>query len=92
MVRVVVGKALHRFFPVLAAQDVEVEATTVSGAIRAVDAVAPGFSDYVLDERGRLRRHVALFVNDEAVIDRDTLADPIPPGGTLHVFQALSGG
>jgi sulfur-carrier protein len=92
MVQVVVANQLLRFFPGLVGRPLSVEAGTAAEAIRAVDAIAPGFSDYVLDERGALRRHVSLFVGEEMLIDRQALSDRIPPGGTLHVFQALSGG
>jgi hypothetical protein len=92
MIEVVVASQLHRFFPVLKDRTLSVEAKTVAEAIRAVNQLAPGFSDYVLDERGALRRHVAVFIGDEMVIDRKGLSDPVPDGGTLSVFQALSGG
>jgi molybdopterin synthase sulfur carrier subunit len=57
-----------------------------------VDALSPGFLDYVLDERGALRRHVSVFIGEDMVIDRDRLSDRVADGGTVFVFQALSGG
>ena len=92
MIQVVVASQLFRFFPVLKDRTLTVEATTAAEAIRAVNDIAPGFSDYVLDERGTLRRHVSVFVGEEMIIDRETLSDPVPEGGTVFVFQALSGG
>ena len=67
-------------------------AGSVADILQAVNDVAPGFTDYVLDERGALRRHVALSINDNVVIDRTTLSDRVPEGGTVYIFQALSGG
>jgi hypothetical protein len=92
MIEVVIASQLRRFFPMLKDQPLRVEAKTAAEAILAVNAFAPNFSDYVLDERGALRRHVAVFIGEEMVIDRQSLADPIPDGGTLFVLQALSGG
>jgi hypothetical protein len=31
-------------------------------------------------------------VNGEAVRDKITLAEPVPPDGEVYLFQALSGG
>ena len=67
-------------------------AGSVAEVLRAVDRIAPGFSDYILDEHGALRRHVNLCVNDTVIIDRKTLSDRVADGGTVYIFQALSGG
>jgi hypothetical protein len=47
---------------------------------------------YVLDEQGRLRRHMALFIDGRQIRDRVQLSDDVPPGGVVDVVQALSGG
>lgn len=83
---------LYRFFPVLRERKIEVPAGSVAEVLRAVDAIAPGFSNYVMDERGALRRHVRLSVNETIVIDRKTLSDQVPEDGVVYIFQALSGG
>mgnify|MGYP000076508812 CR=1 FL=1 len=83
---------LFRFFPALRNRTITVPPGSVAEVLRAVDAIAPGFTDYVLDERGALRRHVNLSVNDTVVVDRQTLADRVPEDGTVYIFQALSGG
>ncbi|OAI20210.1 hypothetical protein A1507_05285 [Methylomonas koyamae] len=83
---------LYRFFPVLENREIRVAAGSVADVLRAVDQLAPGFSDYVLDERGALRRHVYLSVNDTILVDRKTLSDRVPEDGTVYIFQALSGG
>ncbi|MBL9137148.1 MAG: MoaD/ThiS family protein [Opitutaceae bacterium] len=48
--------------------------------------------DYVFDEQGQLRRHMAIFIDGEPVLDRRGLADPVSPAGTIDIVQALSGG
>lgn len=83
---------LYRFFPDLEGLEIEVPAGSVAEAIRAIDSFTPGFSDYILDEHGALRRHVMVSVNDSILIDRATLSDRVAEGGTVYIFQALTGG
>jgi hypothetical protein len=52
----------------------------------------PGVRGYVLDEAGAVRKHVAVFVNDDLIGDRVHLTDGVADGDRVHVFQALSGG
>jgi sulfur-carrier protein len=47
---------------------------------------------YVLDDRGRLRQHMAVFIDGHQIADRDGLSDPVAAGATVDVVQALSGG
>lgn len=83
---------LYRFFPQLEGREIRVPAGSVKEALNAVDQIAPGFSDYLLDERGRVRPHVNLSIDNSLLVDRKTLSDQLPEGATLFVFQALSGG
>ncbi len=91
MPRVKIAPQLTRFFPGLAGL-VEVEAASVAEVVRAVDALAPGLADYVVDERGALRRHVNLFIGPEMVVDRAGLSDKVAASQTVTIAQALSGG
>lgn len=83
---------LYRFFPALENRAISVPAGSVAEVLHAIDGIAPGFIDYVLDEQGALRRHVILSINDTVVIDRKTLSDRVQESDTVYVFQALSGG
>ena len=47
---------------------------------------------YVLDEHGRIRQHMVIFIDGELVRDRDGLSDRVEPGTVIDVIQALSGG
>jgi molybdopterin synthase sulfur carrier subunit len=47
---------------------------------------------YVLDDQGRLRQHMAVFVNGSQICDRDNLSDQVPPDAVIDLVQALSGG
>lgn len=83
---------LYRFFPALAHMEISTKPGSVAEVLRQIDTLAPGFSDYVLDERGALRRHVKISINNTLVVDRKNLSDYVPEGATLYIFQALSGG
>ena len=47
---------------------------------------------YVLDEQGRVRQHMVVFVDGEMVRDRERLSDAVGPHSMIDVIQALSGG
>ena len=47
---------------------------------------------YVLDEQGRIRQHMVVFIDGELVVDRDGLSDPVRENAMVDVIQALSGG
>ena len=47
---------------------------------------------YVLDDQGRLRQHMAIFIDGAQMRDRDDLGEPVPPDSILDLVQALSGG
>lgn len=71
---------------------VDAPGATLRAALDHVFAQNPRLRGYLLDEHGRLRKHVTIFVNDIPVADRIALADPIAPEDEIFVFQALSGG
>lgn len=81
---------LQRFFPDL--REVEVEAATVGQLVRALDAMHPGLAAYLVDDRGALRPHVNVFVEDVLIRDRATLSDPLDTRSNVYILQALSGG
>ena len=57
-----------------------------------VFAEHPRLRSYILDDQGRARRHVAIYVNAIRIADRDHLTDLVGPDDEVFVFQALSGG
>ncbi len=52
----------------------------------------PRVRAYVLDDQGAVRRHVAIFINQGLIRDRDGLSDAVADGDRIFVMQALSGG
>ena len=81
---------LRRFFDLPDAHDVQ--AGTVSELVEMLDAAWPGLGFYVTDERGRLRKHVTIWIDGERVRDREELGDALGPDSEVHILQALSGG
>lgn len=81
---------LQRFFPALEA--CEVPGATVREVIDELERRHPGLAHYVVDENGRLRRHVNVFVGEEPVRDRANLSDALASDSRVFILQALSGG
>lgn len=92
MAKVELTAHLRTLFPQLARGSLEIEASTVAELVAELDRIAPGVAFYICDERGRLRRHVNIFVDGEMVIDRPKLSDRLGPQSQVFVAQALSGG
>ncbi len=64
------------------------EAPTVGELLRALEAARPALSGWILDERGRIRRHINVFVNGE----RGGEATPVAQEDRVDVLPAISGG
>jgi hypothetical protein len=76
----------------LSAPPTNVEAETVREALEQVFGQVPHLRSYVVDDQGRLRKHVVIFVDGQLIEDRDQLSDEVGPQSELLVMQALSGG
>lgn len=87
MPNVVFAPAIQRHVPTAPQA---VAASTVRIALEDVFAVQPALRDYILDEQGALRCHVAIFV-DGRKIEPQQLDDRIA-AAEIYVVQALSGG
>jgi sulfur carrier protein ThiS len=69
-----------------------VEGDSVGSVLDAYFSDHPGVRSYVLDDSGAIRKHVAVFHNDDLITDRINLTDAVADGDRLQIFQALSGG
>ncbi len=90
MAHVAFTRHLQRFFPELA--EGEVPGSTVRELVAQLDLRHPGLASYLVDETGRLRRHVNVFIGDEPIGDRVGLSDAVGPQAKVFILQALSGG
>lgn len=66
------------------------------GSLReALDAAllaAPELAHYIYDDQCAIRKHVAVFVNQQMLIKRSDLTQPLHAGDQVLVVQALTGG
>lgn len=74
------------------ASEVTVVGATLAEVISALDADHAGFAERVLDDDGRVRRFVNVYVGDEDVRFADGLATPTPAGSVVSVIPAVAGG
>ena len=65
---------------------------TLAGVLDALEAAAPGIRARVLDDDGKLRRFVNVYVDDEDVRFTDGLATPAPSGTKVSIIPAVAGG
>ena len=71
------------------APQVEASGTTLHALFDDLDRRYPGLRFRVVDEQGRLRANMRIFVNSHGVRD---LGHPLQPGDFVAVVLALSGG
>jgi len=90
MAYVAFTRHLQKFFPDLAEGDVP--GATVREVIDELERRHPGFASYIIDETGRMRRHVNIFVGEEPIHDRAHLSDALAANDRVFILQALSGG
>jgi molybdopterin converting factor small subunit len=64
------------------------QGATVLEVLRALEAAHPRLRGWILDDRGRIRRHVAVFVGGERVEDDA----PLEEGERMEILGAVSGG
>ncbi len=70
------------------ADRIGVQGATAGEAIKALEALQPKLRGWVLDERGHLREHVSLFVNDRSA----GLDQRLGESDELYIVHAISGG
>ena len=69
-----------------------VEGATLADALASLDAQYPGIGARVLDDEGRLRRFVNVYVNDDDVRFLEDLQTPTPDGASISIIPAVAGG
>lgn len=69
-------------------REVTIDGSSVGEVLRELERQHPRIEGWVLDEHGRVRRHVNVFVDGERVREDA----PVAPDATLHVLPSISGG
>jgi len=70
----------------------DVEGKTVRDVLEQYFAGNEQARSYVFDDQGRMRQHMAAFIDGRQVNDRDFLTDDVASDAVIDVVQALSGG
>ena len=65
---------------------------TLGEVIESLESAYPGIRTRLLDDDGRLRRFVNVYVGDEDVRFAEGLATPTPAGTSVSVIPAVAGG
>jgi sulfur-carrier protein len=71
---------------------VDVGGETVGDVLRALDEAHPGIGARILDDDGKIRRFVNVFVDDEDVRFASGLDTPVREGATVSIIPAVAGG
>jgi len=72
--------------------EVAVAGATVGEVLSALETAHPGFRERILDENGKLRRFVNVFVSDDDIRFLDGLSTKVPDGETVAIIPAVAGG
>ena len=73
-------------------EPIECTGDTVRAALNDALSRHEQLRGYVLDDQGRLRKHVAIFVDNEHRTGPDLMDSPVKATSEIYVMQALSGG
>jgi molybdopterin synthase sulfur carrier subunit len=75
------------------AAEVDVDgAVTLSAVIDQLEGDHPGLRTRLLDDDGKLRRFVNVYVNDDDVRFASGLDTPTPDGASVSIIPAVAGG
>src|SRR2546425_11293829 len=74
------------------ARDVTLDAATLGEALDGLVRAHPSLAERLRDERGRLRPHLALFVNEEDARLLGWEEAALREGDLVHLIPAVSGG
>ncbi|MER5651169.1 MULTISPECIES: MoaD/ThiS family protein [unclassified Streptosporangium] len=74
------------------AAEVNGEGETLRDVLQKLDADFPGIGARILDESGKIRRFVNVYVGDEDVRFVDNLDTATPSGVQVSIIPAVAGG
>lgn len=81
---------LRRYFPDL--QPTSVRGSSLYDIVTGLDEKFPGIRGYILDEQGRVRKHVAVAVDGDFVREKEAREITLGEQSNVMILQALSGG
>ncbi|GAA4569922.1 MoaD/ThiS family protein [Planotetraspora kaengkrachanensis] len=74
------------------AAEVSSDGGTLREVLQKLDADYPGIGGRILDETGKIRRFVNVYVGEEDVRFTEGLDTPTPGGSQISVIPAVAGG
>ena len=70
----------------------EANGRTLADVIADIDRRHPGFRGRVLDETGRLRSYVNIYIGEDDARSKGGMDAPVPDGSEVMVIPAMAGG
>jgi molybdopterin converting factor small subunit len=74
------------------AREVRLDAGTIREALAGLQRAHPSLTERLRDEHGKLRPHLALFINEDDARLLGWEDAPLRDGDIVHVIPAMSGG
>ncbi len=71
---------------------VDVNATNVSELISKLESAYPGIKDRLCDEKGKVRRFVNIFLNEQDIRFLSQESTPLKDGDEVSIVPAIAGG
>jgi molybdopterin synthase sulfur carrier subunit len=72
--------------------EVAAEGTTLAEVLADLEKRHQGIGARILDDQGKLRRFVNVYVNDDDVRFAEGLQTPTPDGANVSIIPAVAGG
>jgi molybdopterin converting factor small subunit len=72
--------------------EVKAQGDTLRAVVADLEASHAGISARILDDTGKIRRFVNVYVGDEDVRFADGLDTPTPEGAQISIIPAVAGG
>ena len=72
--------------------EVTADRRTLREVLAGLDAAYPGLAGRIMDDTGKLRRFVNVYVGEEDVRFAQGLETPVPSGAHVSVIPAVAGG
>ena len=72
--------------------EVKASGSTVREVVADLDASYSGIAARILDDNGKIRRFVNVYVGEEDVRFADGLETPTPDGAQISIIPAVAGG
>ena len=72
--------------------DLSLEAKDITGLIAALETAHPGFKERLCDDKGKLRRFVNIYLNEEDIRFLQGEGTALKDGDEVSIVPAIAGG